>query len=943
MAKINNLFSRLTRAQFNAQIEGEGFEKHCIVFISDEKKIWNNDVFYGLSEEDEKAILLYQSKLDDNLTTPEAHGGLPAGSKVSDLKTKSLSEIFDAILFPVIQPTVTPPSVSITPKGSWANNGIYEVGAAAPQSDNFTVSFNKGKATCPGQPQLDRAGEESSRKITHNDSDSLPANITLGQMNYVATIEYAQGPELKNSHGNKATTAPNPLPAGNTSATAKIFGTYPYFCNGASASSSNQDTNFPSKPAPDTKLPLIKWTDALIGAKFASETGGTRFEFLFPSQKKLSKVEFMNTVSGKWEVFGTDKYTTEEAGTKKVQSSQIAYTKFTTTGAFLGALQLRFTLANSGRMVEPYTYEGSEITEEVISRLAANSVIAPLSTDGPVVFAAASTGNRAKGVADFAVNFEPGGQAPLDARTMVPTKADLIAPETYSGKNYYKSMPVFVLADESAKGEVTLYTLIDPDKITKADYSGWKRIDVGNANAVINVINDLTTGGADKALSAEQGKVLKGFIDALQANTINGKKISKNPVLSGADIALTGYVKSVLETAELAIAAEDTVNVAIGKLEKRADDADAKLTSELAKKVDKASINEANGVAGLNENGKIPESLLDGTLGRVQGIQKFLATQAELTTDPDASKAKEGDQYYCEDTKKIYTKTSDGWDEGRDPAADTIYNHRLKDKEGRTNVIYRWDGSTMVELSESVALGEVTGTAYDGGKGAANRGAITSMPAKMVSSVDAPTADADKVTFNYKAASRNEDGLKYNAEATATVEIPAATQSAAGVMKAIDKKNLDILVTIMGGTPEDPESPVNPNTADFLKKSDAGIGVLKDYATAGKPAAVAAGDTIAVAFGKIVKALDTITGGTDGSIPEEGSKVDNYTVNGYKISTNPILNGGDIALTGFSETPDAKPVNENNIKTTDTVNAALKKAQNRVEALEALLEWYEGK
>lgn len=921
MAKINNLFSRLTRSQFDTQISGEGFEKHCIVFISDEKKIWNNDVFYGLSEEDEKAILLYQSKLDDNLTTPEAHGGLPAGSRVSDLKTKSLSELFDAILFPVIQPEVTPPSASIVPKDSWKANGVYEIGSNAPQSANFTTGFNKGKAVCPGQPQLDRAGEQTSSKITLDGSESLPAKITAGTMEYTVTVEYAQGQELKDSHGGKATEEPNPLPAGSVTSKTVIYGVYPFFCNGATASDSQPDTNFPSSFTPNTKLPLVAPSDNVIGMKFASEvTHETHMEFLFPKSRTITKVEFYNTAFNKWDVVNAGRYEITDAGQQDINGTMVDYSKLTTKGSFVGALQYRVTL----------------------SSFAAARMAPVMLMNDEIMTLAASTGNREPGFSELAINFEPKAQAPLDARTIVPTKADLIAAETYADKNYFKGMPVFVLADESAGGEVTLYVLKDPAQITSAGYEGWKRIDVGDAQSVINIINDLTTGGADKALSAEQGKVLKGFIDALQDNTVNGKKISENPELSGADIDLTGYVKSVLEAGELAIEVTDTVNAAIGKLEKRADDADSKLTSELAKKVDKTSINEANGVAGLNENGKIPASLLDGTLGRVQGIQKFLDTQAELTTDPDASAAKEGDQYYCKDTKKIYTKTTDSWDEGRDPATDTIYNHRLADNKGRTNVIYRWDGEAMVELSESVALGEKTGTAYDGGKGAANRGAITSMPDKMVSSVDAPTADADKVTFNYKAASRNADGLKYDPEAAATTDIPAATQSAAGVMKAIDKKNLDILVTIMGGTPDSPESPVNPDTADFLKKSDAGIGVLKDYATAGAPAAVAAGDTIAVAFGKIVKALDTITGGTDGSIPEDGSKVDNYTVNGYKISTNPVLNGGDIRLTGFSETPDVEPANDNNIKASDTVNEALKKAQNRVEALEALLDWYEG-
>ena len=99
----------------------------------------------------------------------------------------------------------------------------------------------------------------------------------------------------------------------------------------------------------------------------------------------------------------------------------------------------------------------------------------------------ASSG-RAKGVADFAVNFEPGGQAPLDARLLVPTKADLIKPETYAAKNYYRGMAVTVEADG------TEYVLMDPSKISSPDYSGWKQRDSMSTASSLpeTLITDLT-------------------------------------------------------------------------------------------------------------------------------------------------------------------------------------------------------------------------------------------------------------------------------------------------------------------------------------------------------------------------------------------------------------------------------------------------------------------
>ena len=55
-------------------------------------------------------------------------------------------------------------------------------------------------------------------------------------------------------------------------------------------------------------------------------------------------------------------------------------------------------------------------------------------------------------------------------------------------------------------------------------------------------------------------------VATINAYTVNGQKISENPVLDGADIKITGYSKG---SSTAAIAATDTVNAAIAKLENR--------------------------------------------------------------------------------------------------------------------------------------------------------------------------------------------------------------------------------------------------------------------------------------------------------------------------------------------------------------------------------------
>jgi len=52
-----------------------------------------------------------------------------------------------------------------------------------------------------------------------------------------------------------------------------------------------------------------------------------------------------------------------------------------------------------------------------------------------------------------------------------------------------------------------------------------------------------------------------------------------------------------------------------------------------------------------------------------------------------------------------------------------------------TNLTYRWSGTTYIEISPSLALGETSSTAYAGDKGAANKAALDSLPSEIVTSV----------------------------------------------------------------------------------------------------------------------------------------------------------------------------------------------------------------
>lgn len=308
-----------------------------------------------LSPYAKKSDISYTTDLPDSLVVPQTIGGINKGTKVSDLEGSTISQMFDNLLFPEVQPTIQAPSATIHFKDTFSSNGVYEVGTTAPIAANFNTSFNRGTCTVVGQANKNRAGNlDSDNSFIYyggnTSTKTLPAKVTLGTMQYNYHAAYAQGDTLVTSKGNKASVTPNPLPAGSVnSSNLTIFGTYPYYCNGQGASSSSGDSNFPASATPDTKLPLYKWTDTLVGAKFASEAAtGTRMQFMYSNRKKVTKVEFYNSISGKWETFGTSNYNAKSGiKTYSVQGTNETYNILTTTGPLSGSVQYRFTMTNA--------------------------------------------------------------------------------------------------------------------------------------------------------------------------------------------------------------------------------------------------------------------------------------------------------------------------------------------------------------------------------------------------------------------------------------------------------------------------------------------------------------------------------------------------------------------------------------------------------------------
>ena len=172
-------------------------------------------------------------------------------------------------------------------------------------------------------------------------------------------------------------------------------------------------------------------------------------------------------------------------------------------------------------------------------------------------------------------------------------------------------------------------------------------------------------------------------------------------------------------------------------------------------------------------------------------IQKFVDTVSEM--DLLLYQAKEGDIYYCKENKKLYVRSFNKWDM-LDPLTSKVYVLVGLDEYNRTNIIHLCDGNDMVVMTERLFIGEVTGTAYDGGKGKHLADIANSLPDNVIREVADFTTDGSTVTFNYEYDVKQESGL-FDGDAQGSKTIPSATTSNAGVMSATDKVKVDKIVT----------------------------------------------------------------------------------------------------------------------------------------------------
>lgn len=267
--------------------------------------------------------------------------------------------------------------------------------------------------------------------------------------------------------------------------------------------------------------------------------------------------------------------------------------------------------------------------------------------------------------------------------------------------------------------------------------------------------------------------------------------------------------------------------------------------------VKRSEMGTPEGVATLNENGKIPVEQLPGQVDEVFGIDRFVSTK----TDIPSSRLVIGSTYYVEDEKKIYTAISETeLDEGATPDKGVIYSNR------ETNIIYRWDGAELVEIGNPVHLGEVAGTAYPGDKGKATTDKVNAHVADFenphqvtkeqigLGNVD-NTSDADKpISSAVQEAldAVNKEVSEHKADKNNPHEVTKAQVGLGNVDNTadLDKPVSNATQKLVDNTKKELDTKIDNHTSDFnnphkVTKEQVGLGNVDNTADINKPVSVA--------------------------------------------------------------------------------------------------------
>lgn len=179
----------------------------------------------------------------------------------------------------------------------------------------------------------------------------------------------------------------------------------------------------------------------------------------------------------------------------------------------------------------------------------------------------------------------------------------------------------------------------------------------------------------------------------------------------------------------------------------------------------KALKGQPNGLAELDGNGKVPASQLPSY------VDDVMDAYATYTVSPTG--VLQNIQLYADaehETPIVGER-------------DKIY---VNVTPGEVSYQFRWSGSQWVHIdSNAIIIGDITGTAYDGGKGKAMENIVGSMPDNLLSTFQLDQTDVNNITISLTGVEKS--GGKYVQSTLADITINPATNTVAGLMTGAEK------------------------------------------------------------------------------------------------------------------------------------------------------------
>ena len=300
-----------------------------------------------------------------------------------------------------------------------------------------------------------------------------------------------------------------------------------------------------------------------------------------------------------------------------------------------------------------------------------------------------------------------------------------------------------------------------------------------NATTDPKIVN--TDQAWDKELGKYQSEINKERVEGndslkTQLDTLSSKVDKEIQDRTTADTALGAKIDKEIQD-------RTTADTALGaKIDKEIQDrttADTALKTELTDSIQevrddldtfKATKGQANGLASLGSDGKVPAAQLPSY---VDDVIDVYATYDVSPTNQISN-------------IKLYSDAAHA-----NPVTGEAGKSYNDITEGHPGYQFRWSGTTWVPItSGGLIIGEISGTAYDGAKGKTTTDVVKSLPNTLVNGVRI-TPEAGRVNLILINGHRADSDSIYSNGPNINNYIQPATATQAGVMTAADKVKLD--------------------------------------------------------------------------------------------------------------------------------------------------------